>query len=83
MDPSAIESLLNEVREGRTDVAAALEKLRHLLQGTTLAPDMIQAVDDDDQSTAFSGEFARALGDRARQVKAGRPIFPDRPQLVA
>jgi pyridinium-3,5-biscarboxylic acid mononucleotide synthase len=30
MDPVAIESLLNEVREGRTDVAAALEKLRHL-----------------------------------------------------
>ena len=30
MDPSAIESLLNEVREGRTDVAGALEKLRHL-----------------------------------------------------
>ena len=30
MDPSAIESLLNEVRERRTDVAAALEKLRHL-----------------------------------------------------
>lgn len=30
MDPSAIESLLNEVREGRTDVSAALEKLRHL-----------------------------------------------------
>ena len=30
MDPSAIESLLNEVREGRTEVAAALEKLRHL-----------------------------------------------------
>ena len=30
MDPAAIESLLHEVREGRTDVAAALEKLRHL-----------------------------------------------------
>lgn len=30
MDPGAIEILLNEVREGRTDVAAALEKLRHL-----------------------------------------------------
>lgn len=30
MDPAAIELLLNEVREGRTDVPAALEKLRHL-----------------------------------------------------
>lgn len=30
MDPAAIELLLNEVREGRTDVAAAVEKLRHL-----------------------------------------------------
>jgi len=30
MDPAAIELLLNEVREGKTDVAAALEKLRHL-----------------------------------------------------
>ena len=30
MDPAAIELLLNEVREGRTDVAAAIEKLRHL-----------------------------------------------------
>jgi hypothetical protein len=30
MDPLAIESLLNEVREGRTDVAQALDRLRHL-----------------------------------------------------
>jgi NCAIR mutase (PurE)-related protein len=30
MDPLAIEVLLNEVREGRTDVAQALERLRHL-----------------------------------------------------
>jgi len=30
MDPAAIELLLNEVQEGKTDVAAALEKLRHL-----------------------------------------------------
>jgi pyridinium-3,5-biscarboxylic acid mononucleotide synthase len=30
MDPAVIESLLNEVREGRTDVAQALERLRHL-----------------------------------------------------
>jgi pyridinium-3,5-biscarboxylic acid mononucleotide synthase len=30
MDPAAIELLLNEVREGRTDVPAALDKLRHL-----------------------------------------------------
>jgi len=30
MDPLAIEALLNEVREGRTDVAQALVKLRHL-----------------------------------------------------
>jgi hypothetical protein len=30
MDPLAIEALLNEVREGRTDVAHALERLRHL-----------------------------------------------------
>jgi pyridinium-3,5-biscarboxylic acid mononucleotide synthase len=30
MDPAAIELLLNEVREGKTDVTAALEKLRHL-----------------------------------------------------
>jgi hypothetical protein len=30
MDPAAIEALLNEVREGRTDVNAAMEKLRHL-----------------------------------------------------
>jgi pyridinium-3,5-biscarboxylic acid mononucleotide synthase len=30
MDPVVIESLLNEVREGRTDVAQALERLRHL-----------------------------------------------------
>jgi NCAIR mutase (PurE)-related proteins len=30
VDPAAIELLLNEVREGRTDVPAALEKLRHL-----------------------------------------------------
>jgi NCAIR mutase (PurE)-related protein len=30
MNPAAIESLLNEVREGKTDVPAALEKLRHL-----------------------------------------------------
>jgi len=30
MDPAAIELLLNEVREGRTDVAAAVTKLRHL-----------------------------------------------------
>jgi hypothetical protein len=30
MDPAAIELLLNEVREGKTDVRAALEKLRHL-----------------------------------------------------
>ena len=30
MDPAAIELMLNEVREGKTDVAAALEKLRHL-----------------------------------------------------
>ena len=30
MDPAAIELLLNEVREGKTDVRAALDKLRHL-----------------------------------------------------
>ena len=30
MDPAAIELLLNEVREGKTDVPAALQKLRHL-----------------------------------------------------
>ena len=30
MDPAAIESLLNEVREGHTGVADALERLRHL-----------------------------------------------------
>jgi pyridinium-3,5-biscarboxylic acid mononucleotide synthase len=30
MDPAVIESLLNEVREGRADVAQALERLRHL-----------------------------------------------------
>jgi NCAIR mutase (PurE)-related protein len=30
MDPAAIRSLLNEVREGQTDVADALEKLRNL-----------------------------------------------------
>ncbi len=30
MDPATIELLLNEVREGKTDVPAALEKLRHL-----------------------------------------------------
>lgn len=30
MDPAAIELLLNEVRVGKTDVPAALEKLRHL-----------------------------------------------------
>jgi hypothetical protein len=30
MDPAAIESLLNEVREGRTGVSQALERLRHL-----------------------------------------------------
>ena len=30
MDPAAIESLLKEVREGRTGVADALEKLRNL-----------------------------------------------------
>jgi NCAIR mutase (PurE)-related protein len=30
MDPAAIELLLNEVREGKTDVHSALEKLRHL-----------------------------------------------------
>jgi hypothetical protein len=30
MDPAAIESLLNEVREGQTGVADALERLRHL-----------------------------------------------------
>ena len=30
MDPAAIELLLNEVREGKTDVSAALDKLRHL-----------------------------------------------------
>jgi len=30
MDPLVVESLLNEVREGRTDVAQALERLRHL-----------------------------------------------------
>jgi NCAIR mutase (PurE)-related protein len=30
MDPAAIELLLNEVREGKTDVSAALKKLRHL-----------------------------------------------------
>jgi len=30
MDPLAIEGLLNEVREGRTDVAQALERLRHM-----------------------------------------------------
>ena len=30
MDPAAIESLLNEVREGQTGVADALEKLRNL-----------------------------------------------------
>ena len=30
MDPAAIEALLNEVREGKTDVRAALDKLRHL-----------------------------------------------------
>ncbi len=30
MDPAAIESLLNEVREGKTGVADALEKLRNL-----------------------------------------------------
>src|SRR3974377_779945 len=30
MDPAAIELLLNEVREGKTDVPAALKKLRHL-----------------------------------------------------
>jgi hypothetical protein len=30
MDPAAIKSLLNEVREGQTDVADALEKLRNL-----------------------------------------------------
>jgi hypothetical protein len=30
MDPAAIESLLNEVREGQTCVADALERLRHL-----------------------------------------------------
>jgi hypothetical protein len=30
MDPLAIEALLNDVREGRTEVAHALERLRHL-----------------------------------------------------
>lgn len=30
MDPAAIELLLNEVREGKADVAGALERLRHL-----------------------------------------------------
>ena len=30
MDPAAIELLLNEVRQGKTDVPAALQKLRHL-----------------------------------------------------
>src|SRR5262249_52931245 len=30
MDPLVIEALLNEVRDGRTDVAQALERLRHL-----------------------------------------------------
>lgn len=30
MNPLAIEALLNEVREGRTDVAQALDRLRHL-----------------------------------------------------
>jgi hypothetical protein len=30
MDPLAIEALLNEVREGHTDVAHALDRLRHL-----------------------------------------------------
>lgn len=30
MDPAAIEMLLNEVREGKTDVPAALQKLKHL-----------------------------------------------------
>jgi len=30
MDPLAIEALLHEVRQGRTDVAQALERLRHL-----------------------------------------------------
>lgn len=30
MDPAAIELLLNEVREGKTDVPAALAKLKHL-----------------------------------------------------
>ncbi len=30
MDPAAIELLLNEVREGKTDVPAALQKLKHL-----------------------------------------------------
>jgi hypothetical protein len=30
MDPLAIEALLNEVRAGRTDVAQALDRLRHL-----------------------------------------------------
>jgi hypothetical protein len=30
MDPLVIESLLNEVREGRTDVAQAMDRLRHL-----------------------------------------------------
>jgi len=30
MDPAAIELLLNQVREGKTDVSAALDKLRHL-----------------------------------------------------
>ncbi|MGB6723731.1 MAG: 1-(5-phosphoribosyl)-5-amino-4-imidazole-carboxylate carboxylase, partial [Terracidiphilus sp.] len=30
MDPLAIEALLIEVREGRTDIAKALERLRHL-----------------------------------------------------
>jgi len=30
MDPAAIEALLNEVREGRVDVANAMTKLRHL-----------------------------------------------------
>jgi len=30
MDPAAIELLLNEVSEGKTDVPAALQRLRHL-----------------------------------------------------
>ena len=85
MDPAAIESLLNEVREGRTPVTDALERLRHLPfedmgfakldHHRALRTGMPEVIFSPGQNLRAGGRHLRAHGQSRRQ-RAGNPRHP-------